>query len=115
MDYKCCGKCPPPLDSESKRCCVNCQVSRRYFLNDSNKHLWTDTDGFWSESGCKLSRDEMPDWCKDYDCRKYQRAVFFTWINNKWHATHFQELFPGKGVVFVDVSRIPEIEREKNI
>ena len=60
-------------------CCSNCQQSRKYFVNDANRHLWTEGHGFWSTEGCKL--EERPKECLEYDCKGYQFLIVRTWVN----------------------------------
>ena len=52
-------------------CCRACQNGHKDHINDSNKHLWTEENGFASRDGCRLPRDQMPPECRQYDCKKY--------------------------------------------
>ncbi len=71
-------------------CCHNCSAARKYYVKESNKHLWNEEKGFFEEGkGCRLSRAEMPQECKEYDCHKksfyicelkYSQLVW----NEKW-------------------------------
>lgn len=65
-------------------CCSYCAHSRKSFLNEGNKQYWTDALGFWSSSGCKLPRDEMPKACKGYDCKKYRFYMSEQWDGQRW-------------------------------
>lgn len=68
---KCDLKCPqvsgiiPP----AARCCAWCSRERKEYVNEANRHLWDERRGFLRESGCLLGRDEMPQECRDYDCK----------------------------------------------
>lgn len=91
-DYKCNQECPTVITSPSDApyCCHACNVSRKSSVNQSNSSLWTPERGFWGESGCKLSRADMPDECKSYDCRDdvfYSFHFVFApviWHQGKW-------------------------------
>lgn len=102
MDYKCNLDCP--VKTKPPYCCQWCRISRLYFVNDNNKHLWNTTDGFWSENGCRLSRENMPKECKDYDCRKYRFVTSMIWISGKWQVVEEMEIPPGKKIRIVDIT-----------
>lgn len=51
-------------------CCSHCNGSRAHHVNDQNKHLWNPRVGFWSPKGCRLERQDMPNECKEYTCKK---------------------------------------------
>lgn len=82
-DYKCNLDCP--IKDERPYCCRNCREARAYYVTDANRHLWSDDDGFWSKNGCRLSRDQMPQECKEYDCRAYTFIVVKCWHHGKWN------------------------------
>ena len=70
MNYKCEMDCPAKTRDTKSPCCKNCGNSRLFFVIDGNKLLCDKDNGFWSKEGCRLSREDMPDECKEYDCRK---------------------------------------------
>ncbi len=82
MDYKCNLDCP--LKNSQYVCCLNCYVARKNYITEQNKNLWNDKTGFLGENGCKLSREEMPDECKEYNCKNYVHIIRRHWINNEW-------------------------------
>lgn len=88
-DYVCDLNCP--VKKEVPICCQNCKESRKGYVTDSNKHLWTNGKGFWSKTGCKLSRKDMPLECKTYDCRRHDFTIIRYWVNGDWIDTHVSE------------------------
>lgn len=73
--YVCDGNCPS-INTDfdyfnHRRCCCGCKDSRKLFseLHPELKGLWTDSDGYWGEYGCKLPRNQYPEECKEFDCR----------------------------------------------
>ncbi len=94
MDYKCNLDCPIKREGAAPPCCGNCVESRCYFVTDDNRRLWDDKKGFWSKDGCRLSRDEMPQECKDYDCRKHDWLVRMIW-RGKWVDSYGSPIPPG--------------------
>ena len=92
MDYKCDMDCP----NNKPVCCEQCKTAREYYINDENKHLWTNEHGFWSDKGCKLPREQMPPECRAYDCRKYlwTRRIIYYW-SGEWKVLE-DDLYQGK-------------------
>lgn len=90
MDFTCDFNCPVVKDQHiTAFCCRYCNPSHKNVITESNQHLWTEK-GFLGEEGCKLSRDEMPDECKNYDCRQelfFLCQMQFTvvgWKDSQW-------------------------------
>ncbi|KPL25590.1 MAG: hypothetical protein AMJ75_00330 [Phycisphaerae bacterium SM1_79] len=69
-------------------CCQNCAQGHSDALTDDNKSLWSKADGFWSEKGCKLPREERPEACRTYDCRRDTVYVEKRWFGGRWHDLH---------------------------
>lgn len=66
-------------------CCRHCHKSRKDYVTDSNRHLWTDKGGFHSpDNGCRLPREDMPKECLDYDCRNYWFFLVSAYFDGKW-------------------------------
>ncbi len=82
VDFKCNLNCPQK--TQPPPCCRLCSKARKDFIDESNKKFWTDSRGFWSENGCKLERDKMPEECKSYDCRMYQFVTISVWSGQGW-------------------------------
>lgn len=104
MEYDCEYRhCPPYTLGENgvSWCCKNCYKSKKQYITDTNKHLWTDDRGFWSPSGCKLSRKDMPQECREYDCRKGDWLYKVIWQGDKWIRITAGELLPGSKVVII--------------
>ena len=78
--------CPLRPRNGTPYCCGTCRKRRKSYINDSNKHLWTDERGFHSKQGCKLPRDQMPKECIEYDCRRYPFYAILFYENGKWQA-----------------------------
>ena len=87
---KCKHDCP--VNCNPPPCCIACGKSRKSYVTDDNKELWTDVYGFWSHDGCKLSRDKMPEECKEYDCKKVKWLVEIVWTGTQWGAVKAMEL-----------------------
>jgi hypothetical protein len=75
---------------------MNCAEARADFVNNNNRDLWDSQIGFWSSSGCRLSRDKMPPECKDYDCRKYRYVIHRFMSCGKWTDAFNSELKSGE-------------------
>lgn len=89
--YKCDLDCPiKPSGGFIPICCQNCKESRRDFVTDTNRHLWTDNRGFHSPEGCRLSREDMPLECKIYDCRRHTFKVIRIWAG-QWRDCNVSE------------------------
>jgi hypothetical protein len=83
--YKCDLDCPvKPKGDFIPVCCQNCEKSKKDFVTDENRHLWTKGRGFHSPKGCRLPREEMPQECKTYDCRRYVFTMMRIWAKGKW-------------------------------
>ncbi len=72
-------------------CCRRCGQSYESYKTKENEHLWTE-QGFWSKDGCRLERDDMPEWCKDYDCRNYNWIAQKVWDRDHWATTKSAEV-----------------------
>ena len=96
MEFECKRNCP--VDTNPPPCCVACWRARKDFVNDTNRHLWSEERGFWKEDGCKLSREEMPIECKAYDCTKNKWLVEIVWTGSGWKVVHAMELEKGQGI-----------------
>ena len=59
-------------------------------MTEENKHLWTEGSGFLGESGCRLSREDMPKECREYTCKNemwYTIYLHYTplwWNGERW-------------------------------
>lgn len=83
-------------------CCRACQSSRRY-LKDAHPEKWNDETGFRSDKGCKLDRNEMPQLCKDYDCKNYVFYSTMSFEDGQWMVVGCHEILKEKkNRVFVD-------------
>ena len=101
MDFVCDPKnCPPGIDDQEARCCRVCRLGHSYHVNDNNRHLWSETFGFWSRDGCRLSREDMPKRCREYDCRQYEHVYTTRWCGNMGWVSEYQfEMLPGHDLV----------------
>ena len=81
MSFQCDLNCP--AGESVFFCCAFCHKSKKHYIPESNKHLWTKT-GFWTPNGCSLSRTEMPQECKEYDCKNLTWVVIRKWIDGEW-------------------------------
>lgn len=72
-------------------CCCGCQCGRQY-LKDVYPDKWSDENGFRSDKGCRLSREEMPQECKGYDCKQYIFYSTVSYDNGKWIVTGLHEI-----------------------
>ncbi len=88
--FRCFGDCP--LRGLLAACCSNCNNSKDKYITDSNRHLWSDKDGFWKVGGCSLPRDLMPDECRKYDCRNYQWLILREHIDGIWRDVAMHEI-----------------------
>lgn len=103
MDYKCDLDCPGGKpDKEPPPCCRLCYESRKRFVTEENKTLWSDTFGFWSPEGCRLSRENMPDICRDFDCRKYIWNREYFWVG-QWCPARIRFIPAGEELVLVGI------------
>lgn len=84
--------CPLRPRSDIPYCCGQCSRKRKSFINDANRHLWTDEIGFHSPQGCKLPREDMPIECKEYDCRQRPFVALLYYVGGKWQALRGFEL-----------------------
>jgi hypothetical protein len=91
-DFVCKVDCHISPKDGKPYCCGRCFESRKYFITDLNRHLWTDNHGFWSETGCRLKREDMPKECREYDCHGYTFIGFIRFIDDKWQLTESVEL-----------------------
>jgi len=113
-DFKCDLNCPAINDFFIDGiCCNNCYRTKKKYLTEKNKHLWTEWDGktksqkeradgiygirrsfregfYDPDIGCRLSREDMPYECRVYDCKKdtfYVAELRYThikWNGEKW-------------------------------
>jgi hypothetical protein len=95
---KCDLKCPPEGKLQKiAPCCRWCARARRKYLTEQNEHLWTDDRGFLGDNGCRLPRKEVPQECKDYDCKKtfsYVCQIIYkpiAWRDGKWQNLRMME------------------------
>ena len=84
-DFQCEDKCPR-MNLEVNyfnrtRCCCGCKSSRKLFsaLHPELKSFWTEEYGYWCEYGCKLSRKQMPEECKGFDCHNKVYYIRIAW------------------------------------
>ena len=82
MGFRCDLNCPVNITVQF--CCKNCNISKSHHVTDANTALWTEEYGFWSPTGCRLGRADMPEECVEYDCRKYVFTVERRWNGTKW-------------------------------
>ena len=100
-----------PLDNNGPyRCCVNCNSSRGH-LKAKYRDKWDDDNGFWSLNGCRLTRDEMPKECIEYDCKKYRIYIVKTWTGNSWNYNAIREI-PNEKVDKNLIDKYNELLRE---
>lgn len=92
MDFTCDLNCP--ASGLVVSCCKHCAISKNQYKNASNKHLWSDEKGFWATGGCVLSKEEMPQECKDFDCRQHSWVVIRKWIDG-WKDIEMYEVPSG--------------------
>ena len=81
-------------------CCSGCAVTRKDLVTEENKHLWDDWLGFRDvETGCRLSREDMPEECRKYDCKTRSTFILKMKIDGKfydicsWKKVHAGERF----------------------
>ena len=79
VDFTCDMRCRniPGIGEFKGVCCQFCRTARRHYLNASNQHLWTDDRGFLGDEGCRLTRDQVPIECRQFDCK---RRTFYTCV-----------------------------------
>lgn len=93
-EFKCDMNCPQVNGIKPKiaYCCIFCARARINYVKEFNRHLWSEDRGFLGENGCKLSRDEMPKECLEYDCKDKVWMVtniycsYLIWRDDKWQA-----------------------------
>lgn len=96
MEFQCNLDCPLKAEDGSPvYCCQRCAESRKSLVDETNRHLWDDKQGFWSETGCRLPRDKMPKECTEYDCRKYTWVLKRIWMKGKWRTHLCGPILPG--------------------
>lgn len=78
---KCDLKCPPM--TPKYYCCRHCKTSRKDFVNENNKNLWSEELGFWSETGCRLTENKRPKECIDFNCKELVFSAEIYW-NDGW-------------------------------
>lgn len=82
---KCDLDCPIPSSVFGRvYCCVGCAAAQVSHVTDENTDRWDIKTGFLGPNGCRLSRDEMPQECKDYDCKNYRFYMCLYWNGKKW-------------------------------
>jgi hypothetical protein len=91
-DYVCKVDCPIDPKGDRPYCCGKCHESRLYFVTKTNKHLWTEMLGFWSHTGCRLKREDMPAECRAYNCHDYSFIGIMEYIGEKWRFVEVVEL-----------------------
>lgn len=96
MEFQCDVDCPANIHVSF--CCRNCARSKSEYKNKTNQHLWSDTFGFW-DNGCKLSRDQMPTVCKEYDCKEYRWVVERVWVEGKWKEEYVRGIHKSHKVI----------------
>jgi len=104
IDFTCDLNCP----GAKGICCLRCYRSRKDFVNEANKHLWSDSEGFLGKDGCRLPREQIPDGCKCFDCHKYGWLIDRRWIGNKWVDFDLGQVLPGQSFVVVDITKCTE-------
>lgn len=69
MEFQCDWDCP--AKDQRPSCCKKCYESRSGFVKSRPelKQYWSAETGFWSTSGCRLSREQRPSECNEYDCK----------------------------------------------
>jgi hypothetical protein len=90
-----------PIKKEPPICCFCCRKARKNFVNENNEKFWDKERGFWSKHGCRLARDDMPQECKDYDCRKRNHVFVLKWDGFEWCITGMNEFDDNERVVIV--------------
>ena len=88
-EFRCDLNCPAHVSVTA--CCKHCGISKKQYKTESNKHLWSD-NGFWMQGGCALSRDQMPQECKEFDCKNHSWVIIRKWLNGKWEDTEMYEV-----------------------
>lgn len=91
IDYVCDLDCPSG-DVGKGFCCCHCDPARRKYVNDENRHLWKENEGFYSNNGCRLPREKMPPECREYDCRKCTFVIVRRWVKGRWRDIRIGEL-----------------------
>lgn len=85
LDVTCDLNCPGSYSAGW--CCKKCHKNCKDYKNKTNEHLWDEKEGFHSPTGCRLSRDRMPDRCKEYNCKNYTFTIKRAWVSgnqNTW-------------------------------
>lgn len=111
--------CPISPKDGKPYCCGKCYRSRKYFITDSNRHLWTDNHGFWSETGCRLKREDMPEECRRYNCRDYTFIGIFRYTDGKWQTDEVvglrnEEITPVKLAINMTIDKNREIHGNRS-
>lgn len=71
-------------------------------MKNAHPDKWDDRTGFRSDNGCKLSRSEMPQVCKNYDCKDYIFYSTMSFQDGQWIIVGRHEILKDKNRVFMD-------------
>ncbi len=75
---KCDLNCPPIMNNwpdrtkrNKKYCCQHCDIV--------------------ADNGCSLDREDVPDKCKEYDCKQFKLYIVYMWSGTEWVANSVLE------------------------